>query len=88
MPVYCATGHTVQSAMHETIHALKESKAKFDAAASGLGAIAEDDPIRWKDVVDWIDGCRMLCIGNLTWRWVICPSSTPHVCADMTLLQS
>ena len=68
MPIYCATGLSVQEAMNKAVIDLQESRHRFDTAVSILRAEARRDAARFERVMDWTDGCKALCIGNLTWR--------------------
>jgi hypothetical protein len=68
IPILCANGMSVQSAVDETIVQLKASKDRFDQAANVLFREAKEDPVKYKHVPEWIEGCQTLCTGNLQWR--------------------
>jgi hypothetical protein len=68
IPIFCANGMSAQSAVNKAIAQLKASKNRFDVAARALHASAQQDPIKYKHVIEWIAGCQRLCTGNVTWR--------------------
>jgi hypothetical protein len=59
---------SVQSAVNEAVRALEASKTRFDEAASNLFVFAQQEPLKYKHVLEWVEGCQSLCIGNLVWR--------------------
>jgi hypothetical protein len=68
IPICCANGMTLQSAVDKAIAQLEASRNRFDAAASALRASAQQDPIEYRHVSEWISGCQNLCMGNVAWR--------------------
>jgi hypothetical protein len=47
IPICCANGMTLQSAVDKAIAQLEASRNRFDAAASALRASAQQDPIEY-----------------------------------------
>lgn len=70
MPIYVSEGISAQNAVNEAIVALKASKARFDVAAGSLRESASREPLKYKHVAEWIEGCQSYCLGNLVWRFV------------------
>jgi hypothetical protein len=68
IPISCANGMSVQSAVNEAIAQLKASRERFDIAANALRVSAHQEPIEYKHIPEWIDGCQNLCMGNIQWR--------------------
>ncbi|KAF1913064.1 isoprenoid synthase domain-containing protein [Ampelomyces quisqualis] len=67
VPIYCAQGMSVQNAVNEAVRALEASKSRFDKAAQSLSVAAQQDPLKYKHVSEWVEGCQSLCMGNLVW---------------------
>lgn len=68
IPIFCANGMSVQSAVDEAVAQLEASRDRFDGAASALRASAQLDPTEYKHVSEWIAGCQNVCMGNVKWR--------------------
>jgi hypothetical protein len=68
IPIFCANGMSAQSAVDEATVQLKASKHRFDVAADALRSDAKRDPVKYKYVSEWIEGCQSLCTGNVQWR--------------------
>jgi hypothetical protein len=68
IPISCANGMSAQSAVNEAIAQLKASRERFDIAAGALRFSAHQEPIEYKHISEWIDGCQSLCMGNIQWR--------------------
>jgi hypothetical protein len=68
IPISCANGMSAQSAVDGAISQLKASRDRFDVAANALRSNAKENPIKYKHVPEWIDGCQTLCTGNIRWR--------------------
>jgi hypothetical protein len=61
-------GMDVHKGVDEAVKALVDSKRRLDKAAASLLADAAWEPLKYKHVAEWIDGCKHYCLGNLTWR--------------------
>lgn len=69
MPIYVSEGISAQNAVNEAVVALEASKARLDVAADSLRESASREPLKYKHVSEWIDGCQSYCLGNLVWRF-------------------
>jgi hypothetical protein len=68
VPIHCAQGLSVQEAADEAVAAIRVSKNRFDAAADSLLASAQREPVKYRKITEWIEGCQSFCMGNLAWR--------------------
>jgi len=68
VPILCAHGLSVQEAVDSALATLKASKKRFDAAADSLRRSAQREPVKYKHVSEWIEGCQYYCLGNTSWR--------------------
>jgi hypothetical protein len=59
---------SAQDAVDETVETLKASVNRFDVAAIGLRTSAQEEPLKYEHVAEWIEGCENYCMGNLVWR--------------------
>lgn len=67
VPLYCAKGMDVQPAVDTATVLLQESKNRFERAADRLLSSFEKKQIADTDLLDWIEGCKYNCVGNLSW---------------------
>jgi hypothetical protein len=58
---------SVHDAIDIAVESLAMSRARFDTAARSLRRSALREPAKYRHVSEWIDGCQMLCVGNLEW---------------------
>jgi hypothetical protein len=59
---------SVQKAVNEAVKALKASKVRFDETARSLSMAAQQEPVKYKHVSEWIEGRQSLRMGNLVWK--------------------
>lgn len=63
----------VQDAINRAVDSFKASKDRFDQAADSLLSAAQKEPLKFKHVAEFIEGCQYYCLGNLAWRYVTIP---------------
>lgn len=58
----------LQTAVDTATVSLRQSKNLFERAADRLLSSFENKQTADTSLVDWIEGCKHNCVGNLSWR--------------------
>lgn len=59
---------SAQEGVNKAVEAFAAAKQRFDDAAESLLSDAENEPIKYKHVADFIETCQYYSLGNLAWR--------------------
>jgi hypothetical protein len=69
--VLCASDGDAQTGIDAAVEFLRSALERFETAAARLTLRYAADGGLAKDIDKFVRGCRWICMGSYTWRWVL-----------------